>query len=480
MQLPISGPTYEHPSQDVNYQKCINLFATPGGAIGRADQTQTVLLPTPGKKSLVNIASAKSIRAIINFDDTVFVVADNTVYKLTINEDDQSATTTALGTIDSSEGYISWARNPTQIMLVNGTTSGYIITPADNTVTKITDVDFTGGEMVVFMDGYFIYNTPNASTIYATAVNDGTSVDALDVTTAEGNPDRTVGLAVDKIELWVFGERSVEVYWDAANPTAFPFARREGAHINLGCGAKGSILNFDNTLIWLDHRGYIVKANGYIPEVISNPAVSARIQSYDKIDDAIAMQSFDRGHLFYIISFPSQKETWAYDAVTNQWHQRAYFNQNDEFEHDLFQCAEQYKRLNLVGSRNTGDVFIIDKDTYTDGGDPIHRVRTSPFFQVGCNQVVIDSLEIHFESGKAVASDPDPQIMLRYSHDGGYTWSNEITRSFGKLGEYDKRVRWNRLGSGREWLFEFTIVAPMKFAIVDAYIDPSIDRESKT
>ena len=56
------------------------------------------------------------------------------------------------------------------------------------------------------------------------------------------------------------------------------------------------------------------------------------------------------------------------------------------------------------------------------------------------------------ESGDyLLAADADvtisaPQYMLRWSDDGGHTWSNEHWRSGGGYGEYGTRVRWLRLG----------------------------------
>ena len=40
----------------------------------------------------------------------------------------------------------------------------------------------------------------------------------------------------------------------------------------------------------------------------------------------------------------------------------------------------------------------------------------------------------------------DPQVMLRWSDDGGHTWSNEHWAKMGKIGQYFSRVLWRRLG----------------------------------
>ena len=74
----------------------------------------------------------------------------------------------------------------------------------------------------------------------------------------------------------------------------------------------------------------------------------------------------------------------------------------------------------------------------------------------------------------------NPQVMLRFSNDGGRTWSAEKWRPAGKQGEYGKRVRWNRLGNGRRRVFEVVVTDPIQWRIVGAYLNPiQVDSASK-
>lgn len=70
----------------------------------------------------------------------------------------------------------------------------------------------------------------------------------------------------------------------------------------------------------------------------------------------------------------------------------------------------------------------------------------------------------------------DPKVMLRWSDDGGHTWSNYHVRSMGKLGEYGKRVLWRRLGMTmklRDRVYEISGNDPVKIAIMGAELDVS-------
>jgi hypothetical protein len=65
----------------------------------------------------------------------------------------------------------------------------------------------------------------------------------------------------------------------------------------------------------------------------------------------------------------------------------------------------------------------------------------------------------------------DPQIMLRWSDDGGHTYSNEHLSSLGKIGAYGHRTFWRRLGMTlklRDRVYELSGTDPNKIAIMGA------------
>ena len=63
------------------------------------------------------------------------------------------------------------------------------------------------------------------------------------------------------------------------------------------------------------------------------------------------------------------------------------------------------------------------------------------------------------------------KVMLRWSDDGGHTWSNEHWASMGAKGEYGTRVIWRRLGMTgklRDRVYEVSGTDPVKIAIMGA------------
>jgi hypothetical protein len=70
----------------------------------------------------------------------------------------------------------------------------------------------------------------------------------------------------------------------------------------------------------------------------------------------------------------------------------------------------------------------------------------------------------------------NPQAMLRWSDDGGHTWSNEHWTSIGLIGNYGKRAFWRRLGMTlkiRDRVYEVSGTDAVKIAIMGAELRAS-------
>lgn len=480
MELPIAGPAYKHPSIDVNNQRCVNMFTMTAGSEGRG---KTTLVPTSGTQLLINLGS-DPIRCLGTVGEFVYAVCGSTVYKVTVNEETGTATSSSLGTISTSSGTpVYMAANPTQIMWADGSSESWIYTPGTGAFEKINtvDADFPGASQVVFLDGYFLVSEPSSGRFFASALNNGRSWNALDVATAESATDNLVCLAVVKGELWTLGEHSIEIWYNAGNASGMPLSPRSGLNMKIGCGASASAVLINDLLIWLDDRGYVVQSgvspfirdnnSGYDLQIISDEAITAQILSYARTDDAIAMGYNDRGHLMYQITFPTARKTWVYDYTTKSWHERNYYDSfSQSFQEHLGQFSTSFKSVKIMGGQRNGKLYLSKPNVYTDAGVTIHRIRTTGPNNTEFKLVGIDALEMRMATG-VVASDSNPQIGLRYSNNGSHTWSFQLMRDMGLTGEYNKSIRWNRLGMGREWVFEFVITDPVDFAIIDASVE---------
>jgi hypothetical protein len=72
-----------------------------------------------------------------------------------------------------------------------------------------------------------------------------------------------------------------------------------------------------------------------------------------------------------------------------------------------------------------------------------------------------------------VISNPsgNPQAMLRWSNDGGHTWSNIYEVSAGQVGQYTQRVIWRRLGRARDRVYELSVSDVTPWRVIDAYLE---------
>jgi hypothetical protein len=64
--------------------------------------------------------------------------------------------------------------------------------------------------------------------------------------------------------------------------------------------------------------------------------------------------------------------------------------------------------------------------------------------------------------------------MLRWSNDGGSTWSKEYWVGIGQMGKYRNRAIWRRLGQARDRVFEVSITDPVNVVIIAANLKASM------
>ena len=465
----ILGGSYVARSINAADNRCINLFAEaiPEGSGGKE---AGFLLRCPGLRLLATVGSGP-IRGLWVTNGIAYVVSGSEFYSLTT-----SYTATLLGTV-SGTGPVSMADNGTQIFIACNPLS-YIYNISTAVFAQITDVDFPGAGSVGYLDGYFVFNEPNSQKFWVTSLLDGTSVDPLDFASAEGYPDDVVALIVDHREVYLFGNNSVEVWYDAGTPD-FPLARVQGAFMEVGCEAAYSVAKLDNSVFWLGSdargRGIVYRANGYTPARISTNAIEYAIQSYGNITDAIGYTYQQDGHPFYVLIFPSANATWVFDVSTMLWHERAAF-QDGEFLRHRSNCQMSFNDEIVVGDYEDGRVYAFDLDVYADDDQIQKWLRSWRALATGQNNLkrtAHHSLQLDAQTGVGLNSGQgsDPQVMLRWSDDAGHTWSNEHWKSMGAIGGYGYRTIWRRLGMTekiRDRVYEVSGTDPVKIAIMGA------------
>lgn len=468
MKTPILGSTYVARSVNAADARMVNLFPE---IVPEAGKEPAFLNRAPGLK-LEFTAGIGPIRGLWQLGGNLYVVSRDKLYKVT-----PAYVVTLIGTVSGTSGPVSMADNGIQLFIAcNG--PSYIYNSQTDVFARITDPDFPGAVTVGYLDGYFVFNEPNSQKIWVTALLDGTSVDPLDFASAEGSPDGVVGIIVDHGQLWVYGTNSIEVWYNSGNPD-FPLERISGAFNELGCAAAYSIAKMDNGLFWLGKdargQGMVYRANGYSGQRISTHAVEWHIQQYGNLSDAIGYTYQQDGHSFYVLIFPSADTTWVYDVATQAWHERAGFS-NGQFTRHWSNCQAFFNSKVLVGDYRNANVYSFDLDDFSDNGSIqkwLRSWRALPTGQNNLKRTAHHSLQLDCETGVGLnlGQGSDPQVMLRWSDDGGHTYSNEHWVSIGKIGEYYRRAIWRRLGMTlklRDRVYEVSGTDPVKIAIMGA------------
>lgn len=415
---------------------------------------------------------------------------------------------TALGTGTGGTG--------TYTVSASQTVSSVTMYALNWSVIPASDGAFTGADVVDVVDNYFIYNRPGTQQWAASDILSPIT-QPLSYASKFTAPDNLISLIADHGQVYCLGEKSCEVWADQGS-FPFPFQRIPGSSSQHGIKAPQSISRLGNSFAYVSQnirgQGQVMLMNGYLPERISTHAVeNTLVNKY--IDDAIAYTYQIEGHEVYVVTFPSIDLTWAYDITTQLWHKWLSVNKDNTFHRHRSNCAAVFQDYVLVGDYQNGAVYSLDPDNYTDAGNEIRRVRRAPHLVADFQRQYFDELQIQFQPGVGEGGfsidrgtylgNPyyipaegllvigpseiaylqlanqitgnqnkiNPQAMLRWSNDGGSTWSKEYWQQIGQQGKYKNRAIWRRLGTARDRVYEVVVTDPVKAVIVSANLKAS-------
>lgn len=464
------GPSYTLQSVNIDCQRCINMYPETDES-GRGKEGEVMSLVTrPGLSSVVTIANTPLRGLYAATDGLLYAVGGNTLYKIS-----SAYAATSIGTLDTNSGTVSFADNGTTLFVVDGA-YGYYHTLGSGTTTKVTDSDFKPADKVVFIDGYFVFNESGTQRFFFSDLNDVT-FDALDIVSAEGNPDNIISIIADHRDLWLFGTRSTEVFFNSGSEQVFE--RVQGAFVEHGCAAVHSVAKMNNAVFWVGNddqgNGIVYMAQGYQPQRVSTHAVELAIRGYEDISSAVAYTYQENGHYFYVLNFDNAETSWVFDMATGLWHERAFLNDGSLERHRGNYHAFCYGKHFLADYVN-GKIYEQSTSYYLDGTDEILRRRVAPHITSGLNRVFHNAFQLDMEvgvglDGAVTVQGNDPKVMLRYSDDGGHSWSNEKWASFGKIGQRKLRAIFRRLGYSRDRVYELTVTDPVKTTFIGAELD---------
>ena len=450
-------------------QRTINLYPTIVGAAGKST---VALAGTPGLTSLFTVAEKASVRGMFlgDLQDTAFFYAaiDDRLYKVKLD----GTSSLDIGGLSSDNKPIKWATGGSgrdTLVIANGT--AYSVKAG--VLAAIVDLAGVTVTACASTNNFWLIGLANGQW-QISALNDVDSWDPLDFEVADDSSQPVRGIQTSNGQVWLHGATRSNV-WYYSGSSLFPFEQMKSALIRYGLLAPDSTAIVDNAMVWLaampEGQAQVVAARTYSPERISTPAIESAIAAISTKADAVGYGIESRGHSFYVLTFPAAGATFVYDFATKQWHERLYWT-GAAWQAHLGKCHLAVGDVHLVGSRSAGIIYTLSDTVYTDAGAAIRRLRRAPHISNENRRLRFASAELDLEKGQASAAS-NPLMYLRWSNDGGNTYGTALQSRIGESGEYGVRVRWSRLGAGRDRVYEVYSDAAIKHFWTDMYINLS-------
>lgn len=499
--LPIAQGFYVSDSLPVSSQRAVNWRPS-------VPQTSTItdanLFSTPGIDGIIESAQTPPGAALDRcrgahvLAGTAYFVIRNSLVRLnrTIGSGGESFSLTVIGVIPGSER-VFMADNGTQMCIVavpDSITSGasYIFTESPDTLTEITDVNFDGpASSVIYIDGYFVFHKSDGKKFFNSNLNDGLTYDALDFNVAEADPDQIRGLGAINNQLYVFGSETTQLFRNIGRVPA-PFAPISGAVIDLGVFSPQTIVRFGGGLAFVgggtNESPAVWLISGSQKRKLSTIAIDTELSKVEDFNDIFSWVYSESGAFFLGIATPST--CFVYDLTNSRWHERQSVNGSNLGTYRVSHMITAYERV-LVGDLQSGRIGSLSETTYTEYGILTKRfVVSRPFDNTG-NPLRVLSIEAVVENGVGLANDiqvqvgtsptgqaqfgtggSDPQVTLSWSDDGGRNFEGFLSRSMGKIGEFESRPNWSRLGRfPRQRALRFEVSSPTKATLVKVEAD---------
>jgi hypothetical protein len=468
------GPSYQAQSPIIDAEIAMNCYCEKSESEGAA--TPMALLHTPGRKKFATLPEG-SVPGGFTVNGRTFF-ASSSLWEL--NASGAQTNRGSLGAAPTRPTMIT--ANETQLVVLNNGNL-FVLTLATNVFAAVNMAQFNGPvSQIGFSDGYILATLQNSHTYQVSNLEDATTWSGLDIGTISYFPDNIVSMICDHREPWFWGGKKAIGFYNAG--AGFPpFIPIQGAFMESGSGATFATVQADNSVFWLDQdeRGFMVarRLNGYAGDRVSTHAVELAWQQYKTSSDAVGWTYQEQGHTFWLLYFPTANATWVYDISQGLWHQRGFWiAANGTYIADRAMCHTFNFGKHLVGDWASGNIYDLSSNYYDDDGAVIRGNRRTPSLQSENSWLYFDQIEFVMQTGLAPSAplfdgdgNPRPaQLMLRWSNNGGLTWSNWYYLSVGFQGEYDKRVIKRMLGRGRKRLWDVAWTDPIPWRFNDAFV----------
>ena len=466
------------PIQDA--ERTINLFVERSE--GKGAKSAQALLSTPGYTSWGTGATTVGGRGLCVANGRLFALIGNTLWEYPSNG------------VAISRGTVASDGNPAQLVYggvvanqMGICSGGAVYSYALDTNTLSATALTSGYTHLGFAHGYGVAFNPTTGRIQLSALNDLSTYGLITFLQRNRFPDPWQAMFVDQNSLiWAIGTESFEVFYDTGVGVQ-PWTVSDGMSGLYGIAAPFAYAKTPYGNAWLSAGlagPRVVVSGGGEPTTVSTYAINtelARFRRTSTISNCEAFLTADVGHTFVHFSFPSvvgtdiDTPTLTFDLEGNSWAHRGEWNTGtNRYDIWLPRVAIDAYGWSVAGDRVTGTIWRLDPTVSTDrAGNGIRRLRQAPGLTDEHKRHPIDQIELLMDVGLGTQSGQgsDPHATLQLSEDGGQTFGNLLSASTGRVGQYRRRVVWQRLGAPPDAVPRVIWSDPVPVRVVDAFIN---------
>lgn len=436
-------------------QRALNMYAEIGD---QDDYAQIMMRHGSGLRPIFDFGGP--VYAMRCVADTMYVVAGGKLWSFVKGGDP-----VALGDVPNDENSFI-AGNRSQVAVTAG---GRLFVYENGSLAEATDNDAPAPiETMDYLDTFGIVTLEDTDQFFTTRLEDFNTINALEFASAESAPDRAVRVLVDHREVWIFGPKTTEIWYNAGS-SPFPLARASEATMERGLVGRHTPARLDNTVFWVGDDLQVHRAEGYVPKRISNHALERIITDLTP-DQREKMRGFtwaEEGHKFYGLWMPNNT-TWVFDVSTSMWHERGTFGTHTSGPWRAWMTEAAYG-CNYAGGYD-GKLYEIDRDFFYDDDIAVQKLLVSPPIHFGDARFVAQYFSLDCRAGWTADLIEEPQITLSLSRNRGHTWRRRSGKGIGKRGDFNRKVRWWGIGLQRELHAMIECRDPVGFSVYGAHV----------
>lgn len=392
------------------------------------------------------------------FSDDKFYISGGHFYRDTAD----------LGAIDGT-GEPIWAAGNGEIVVTRGQ-SAWSYNGTD--LVAIAFPDGAQVNSVHWMARRFVFARKGSGRFYWSALDDGRTIDGLDFANAESEPDELLDIAKMGDLFAMLGANSVETWMLNGDPD-LPWTRVSQRTFGRGIfspGAKAEVADA-NTVYFVANDKMVCKMAGDAPVRVSDSALEEDI----KLATTVSAFGFQFEGKPYVAVRLEGVATYVLDIANSDMPSRfSTFGRANWAP----RCAITQDGFCYFGDDATATIWKFSEGAVTDSG----QAEMPRYFTGGLpSSGVLSVYNVLVDGNQGSASveigeSANPTLEMRYSRDGGRTWSPWRGTSWGKTGEYKRRSRFGSCGSFSQpgFLAEFRMLACAPLRIERAAINESL------